>query len=165
MAEHNDELLAYCNDKRIAGRQEYLDQTNVVKQLLEVFCECDTKQFVIIDGLDECRESDRKLLVDFWKSMVDKTSVYKPGKLRVLLVSQDIAEIRDSLKSSITSTILDLNPSDTDKDIRRYFQKQAPVIQARFKLSPEKICRVQEILCERAQGKADHNNSKLAFID
>ncbi|KAK6819489.1 hypothetical protein PG987_015972 [Apiospora arundinis] len=101
MACHDDGPLPDCDEKRAESRQESLDQIKIVQQLLERFCESDAKQqFVIIDGLDECKLDDRETIIGFWTSMVDKIAMYKPGKLRVLLVSRDMADIRNMLKPS-----------------------------------------------------------------
>ncbi|KAK8106768.1 SNF2 family N-terminal domain-containing protein [Apiospora kogelbergensis] len=152
MAGCNDELLPYCDNKRIEGRQEFLDQINVVKQLLEAFCEYDSNKFVIIDGLDECDQADRKTIIDFWKGMVDKTINYMPGKLRVLLISQDIPDIRAALKDSMISTTLDLHPDDTNGDIQQYLEGKAPELQERFGLDESQKHKALQLIYSRANG-------------
>lgn len=157
MAGSNAELLPYCNNKRIDGRQEFLDQINVVKQLLEALCEYDTNQFVIIDGLDECEPGERKTIVDFWRAMVEKTATYKPGKLRVLLVSQDVADIRNAIQASMVAAPLDLLSADTNQDIRRYLETKAPDIQSRFQLGEAQVHNLVQLIYTRAEGKSLHS--------
>ncbi|KAK0629250.1 hypothetical protein B0T17DRAFT_633809 [Bombardia bombarda] len=53
MVDHNEELLPSCSAKRSRG-DEILNDTAVVKSLLDLFCDHDMNQFIIIDGLDEC---------------------------------------------------------------------------------------------------------------
>ena len=156
MAGSNQELLPYCNKMRIEGRQEFLDQINIVKQLLEAHCEYDTNQFVIIDGLDECGPGERKTIVEFWRAMVEETATYKPGKLRVLLVSQDVDDIRNTIQASMVATPLDLLPTDTNQDIRRYLETKAPDIQAKFGLDDAQVWNLKKLICRRAEGKGFH---------
>ncbi|KAK7981452.1 hypothetical protein PG988_003690 [Apiospora saccharicola] len=146
MASHNEELLPFCDSKRADGGQESLDEIKIVKQLLESFCEYDLHQFVIIDGLDECESADRETIVSFWESMVEKSALYKPGKLRVLLISQDLADIRSLLRLSITAEVLELDPADTNLDIERYLGEVAPRVQAKFGLSDAQKHDFQELV-------------------
>ncbi|KAK8059214.1 hypothetical protein PG996_009144 [Apiospora saccharicola] len=152
MASHNEELLPFCDSKRTDGGQETLDEMKIVKQLLESFCEFDLHQFVIIDGLDECESADREAIVSFWESMVEKSALYKPGKLRVLLISQDLADIRNLLRLSITAEVVELDPADTNLDIERYLGEVAPKVQAKFGLSEAQKHDFQELVCKRAKG-------------
>ncbi|KAK8029321.1 hypothetical protein PG991_006377 [Apiospora marii] len=152
MAGSNQELLPYCNKMRIEGRQEFLDQVNVAKQLLEALCEYDVNQFVIIDGLDECEPGERKIILDFWRAMVEKTATSKPGKLRVLLVSQDVGDIRNAIQASLVATPLDLLPEDTDQDIRRYLETKAPEIQAKTQIGEAQVQNLIQLVYTRAEG-------------
>lgn len=151
MAQHNDDLLAYCDDKSIEGP---LGSINVVKQLLEAFCEYDTDQFVIIDGLDECEEAQRKIIIDFWKSMVDKTEAQKPGKLRIFLVSQDKFDIEVSLKSSRHASLVYVHPAYTDKDIKTYVLESFSSAQKDFLLGPDRKRVIEKLICQRAEGRS-----------
>ncbi|KAK6852341.1 C2H2 domain-containing protein [Apiospora arundinis] len=153
MARRNDDLLSVCDDKREAGRQESLDEIKVVKQLLECYCESEaTQQFVIIDGLDECKPADRETIVSFWTHMVDKTEMYKSGKLRVLLISRDTADIRNRLQLSMSTKIMDLDPADTNQDIEGYLEWVAPRLQLKFGLSDAQKGDFLGTICKRADG-------------
>ncbi|KAK8050947.1 hypothetical protein PG993_002332 [Apiospora rasikravindrae] len=152
MARCNDELLPVCNNKRIDGRQEFLDQISVAKTLLEAFCEYDASQFVIIDGLDECEPGERMIIIDFWRAMVDKTTTHNPGKLRVLLISQDIPDIRNTLKDSDIAATLDLHPAHITQDIRTYLDGKAFDIQSRFALNEAQVSNLLNLIYERADG-------------
>ncbi|KAK8127290.1 hypothetical protein PG984_008398 [Apiospora sp. TS-2023a] len=144
--------ISYCNSKRIDGRQEFLDQIKVVKDLIEALCESGPHQFVIIDGLDECKRGDLKEIVDFWKSLVGKIDMHSPGKLRLLFVSQDSADIRDTLRSSLSAAVLDLDTAKTNQDIRIYLEGKGRDIQAKFTLDDSQIQTLLDMICKRAEG-------------
>ncbi|KAK7998319.1 hypothetical protein PG989_006359 [Apiospora arundinis] len=159
MAGHDDDLLPVCDEKRAEGRQESLDQIKIVQQLLERFCESDaTQQFVVIDGLDECKLDDRETIIGFWMSMVEKISMHKPSKLRVLLVSRDMADIRNMLKLSINTKILDLDPADTNQDIEGYLEWVAPELQKKFRLSEAQKRDLLRSVFTRAEGMKAYLN-------
>lgn len=149
MVVHNEEILPSCYEKRMRG-EERLNDLATIKFLLDLFCDYEMNQFVIIDGLDECQPADVKPLVQYWASVVEKCDNYKPGKIRVLLVSQDMAEIRKLMQSA---DILDLPPEQSHSDISRYLSKQFSRLQREFDLTETEARVSQELICSRSQGK------------
>lgn len=155
MVVHNEDMLPSCHEKRVRG-EERLNDLATIKSLLELFCDCDMYQFVIIDGLDECRSPEIKPLVQYWASMVEKCDNIKPGKLRVLLVSQDIADIR-KLSSMQSADIFDLLPHQSDIDISKYVSSQFSRLQREFELTEAETRVSRELVCSRSQGKKNTN--------
>jgi hypothetical protein len=153
MVVHNEDLLPSCYERRMRGL-EILYDDKTVKSLIELFCEYDMSQFIIIDGLDECSLADRKNIVQFWTLIVERCDGYSPGKIRVLLVSQDTGDIRRVIKETNSADILDLDPTCTTDDIRRYVAKQAVNMQKKFvSVGDSDIRAMKELVCSRADGK------------
>jgi hypothetical protein len=94
------------------------------KKLFEDFCETIPKLFVIVDGLDECEKVERNQVLDVLMEVVGQCDLKDPGKMRLLLVSQDYADIRKSLHSSAISRmspkILQISDTDNEGDIQAY---------------------------------------------
>lgn len=108
-------------------------------------------QYIIIDGLDECEVTERRTLLQFLNSIVDRCDSYKPGKIRVLLVSRDVADIRKSMQSA---GIFDLAEEDTKKDIKVFVRQKVVALTGEpFRLTDEDGERVERMTCERAHGK------------
>ncbi|KAK7750832.1 hypothetical protein SLS62_007231 [Diatrype stigma] len=118
MLHHHPDMLPSCYEKKLNG-MDVLGDTSTAEILIRRFCEADFNQFIIIDGLDEIESRQRKMLMNFLANMVDECDKYDPGKVRVLFVSHDLADVR-RMKRMETATILDLNPHDTQRAIKRY---------------------------------------------
>lgn len=154
MVIHNEDLLPSCHEKKARG-EERLNDLSTIKSLLDMFCDFDMNQFIVIDGLDECNPAEIKPLVQYWAFVVDKCDNYKPGKIRVLLVSQDITEIR-KLSCMQSADILRLDPEQSDGDIRKYVALQFNKLQLKFDLTEHETRIAQAVVCSRAEGKQIH---------
>jgi len=134
-----------------------LNDAPTAKSLIELFCDVQLNQFIIVDGLDECEmETERRAILKFLRDIVDRCDTYKPGKIRVLIVSRDLPEIRKQMQSA---AILDLKPSDTDRDIEVFMEKKTQELREKFELLEEDANMVNLTICERADGQLTHPNS------
>jgi hypothetical protein len=104
----HEECLKSC--KATLGSHQ--DCVNILGTLLNAL----DKTFIIIDGLDECELKERKSILKFFLSAIEKNSAV-PGKLRCLFVSQDLKDIRNGLKDA---GILHLTEKHVLQDIRNY---------------------------------------------
>lgn len=161
LIDHRRDLLPSCSEKRASKADEVLDDIGAAKALIELFCGVDMNQFIIIDGLDECRDEERKEIVQFLNDLVNGCDSYKPGKLRVLLVSRDLADMR---KSMALAGILELDAGDTQKDIHRFVARKVARLQRKPKfrdLKDEDAERIQRLTCNRARGEYTLRYSRL----
>jgi hypothetical protein len=142
-------LVPYCYDKFHSSGELVLTSVEVAKQLLRVFCDEIPKQFIIIDGLDECDLRERKLLLSFWTEIADHCDSYEPGKVRVLIVSHDWDDIRSNLSSS---SILSIEPQDNAKEIEGFVHRWGAKIQQKHGITQIERNRVQDMTCARARG-------------
>lgn len=130
------------------------------KTILKVFFERIPHLYVIIDAVDECETADqRKLLIGTFEDLVRKCDSYSPGKLRVLIFSQPMFEIKKSLPSADTLT---LAPEHNVDDIRKYCQRRTRELE-KFEFNGQCLQDVVEIICTRADGK-DHLISKFVRL-
>jgi hypothetical protein len=146
------ELIPYCYDKFLSSGDLTLTTQSLAEQLLRLFCEKITKQFVIIDGLDECDSAQRKLVLSFFMTMVDRCDEREPGKLRVLFVSQHFPDIEKALQ---TATVLKLTSEDNKNDIKAYVRDWCGKIQQKYDLEMDKVEYIQESTCIRSKGTFD----------
>jgi hypothetical protein len=143
------DLVPFCHDKYSTSGELTLTSANLAKQLLDLFCQRIPKQYIIIDGLDECDIVERKLVMSFFNSLIDRFEKKNPGKLRILFVSQDEDDIRKSLT---TASCLPLNPTDNAKDIKTFVHKWMVPIREKFELDEKSINYIEELTCFRANG-------------
>ena len=146
---HHGELLPYCFEKQ-SRSEAILNDYNVTKSLIELFCDVDMNQFIIIDGLDECDTTERKIITQFLDSIVDKCDTYKPGKIRVLLLSHDLPDMRKYMQSS---GVVNLRREDTDRDIHTLISIHGEQLKTKFDLTDDDIRCIESLICARSSGK------------
>lgn len=145
------ELIPYCYDKLVNTGELNLTTTTLAQQLLRLFCEKIPRQYVIIDGLDEVESAQRKLLLSFLSETVDRCDERDPGKLRVMIVSQEILDIEKYMK---TATTLKLTAEHNKNDIRAYVSDRSQEIQRKYDLEPDNVEDIQESTCVRSDGRS-----------
>jgi hypothetical protein len=117
-------MLPPCHAKRTGSGEPVLRSLQLARKLFEDFCSIPEKIFIIVDGLDECEQIERKQLLEFLIQIVTHCDTNEPGKLRVMVVSQDYADIRRALHSSSTNKIVpnvvSMSEADNRHDIHSY---------------------------------------------
>ena len=143
------ELIPYCYDKYSSSGEVNLTSTALAEQILKLFFEKIPKHFIIVDGLDECNQPQRKLLLTFFNSMVERCDEREPGKLRVLFVSQNFPDI---VKALPTATIVNLTQEDNKSDIKAYVKSWTKKIKDRYDLTAKQAEFIEETTMIRSQG-------------
>ncbi|KAJ4353923.1 uncharacterized protein N0V89_005654 [Didymosphaeria variabile] len=118
------DMLPPCHTKRTGSGEPVLRSLQLAKKLFEDFCSIPKKIFIIIDGLDECEQIERKQLLEFLIEIVTQCDTSDPGKLRVMVVSRDYVDIKRALHSSsvakIVPNIVSMSEADNRHDIHSY---------------------------------------------
>jgi hypothetical protein len=122
--QHVEDLLpAFHNGKATSGDAS-LRSLPTAQKLLEDCCSILPRVFLVVDGLDECEAAERKLALESLTKLVGDCNATKPGKLRVLVVSQYYSDIQRGLQSSGTAkvapAIVQISEADNEGDIRTY---------------------------------------------
>ncbi|PHH91755.1 hypothetical protein CDD83_10399 [Cordyceps sp. RAO-2017] len=152
LTSHNRELLPTLHDKRMKGDYSLKDEGSA-RSLLDLFCESDMKQFIVIDGLDELPDKQREEVVQRLKDIVRKSDDYDPGKIRVLLVSIDLADMRRLVQSADQIDVYELRAESTLRDISRYVTRQVCRDREHFSgLSDGDLQRARSSICSNSQG-------------
>lgn len=135
---HYRQLLPSCYDKMLKGNHDTLGDESF-------------NLFIIIDGLDEMDSIQRKSLVPFLAGIVVKCDSYNPGKIRVLLVSHDLADLR-KMKCMENTTIVGLEPNDTQNAIKKFISKKQGELQE-LGLRDEEVQIVHRWILSRSNGE------------
>jgi hypothetical protein len=146
------ELIPHCYSKILSSGEVVLTSPSLAERLLTLFCEKITKQYIIIDGLDECEIAQRKLVLSFFTATVEDCDERDPGKLRVLFVSQDYPDIDKALRAT---TVLKLTAEDNKKDIMTYVRGWSAKIKEKYTLESDIVEDIQDSTCIRSQGMND----------
>ncbi|TID18364.1 C2H2 and C2HC zinc finger [Venturia nashicola] len=148
---HCPELVPYCYEKRLSSGDPTLSSTDLMEQLLKLFLEKIPQAFIILDGLDECAGIERKTILSFLTKMVQLCDGHIPGKLRVLIISQDYVDI-GKLILAAEGTAISLGPNDNSADIKGYTLSQSLKLQCKFNLDDVMTASIQEKTFIRADG-------------
>lgn len=127
-----DQLLEQCTDdllpsfytRRTSSGDASLRSLHVAKKLLDDCCYIVPKLFLVVDGLDECDPTDRRETLEILTRLAGECNVNEPGKLRVLVVSQQYPDIQRAFQScganKLAPKIIALSEEDVEGDIRAY---------------------------------------------
>lgn len=146
----NPDLLLYCHEKFSKSGETLLSSMQLAKQLFELFCESTPRVAIIIDGLDECEKVERGLLLEYLNASVEKIHSTTPGKLRVLISSQQDGDIRKMMSSA---EVLTLSVELNGDDIRSYVNHRLAEIAKKFDLDETLEKEVACMTCSKASGK------------
>jgi hypothetical protein len=144
--EECNSLIPYCYEKSSA---EISPSPKSAEDLLTYFCNTFSSLFLIVDGLDECEQDKRKYIITALAKIVTICDKQNPGKVRVLLVSRYLHDIKTSL---VTATCLDLQKNDTLSDITNYARFREQSLRERFGLTIEQGNHIVEEVVTKAEG-------------
>ena len=158
MVESNEDLVPLCAEK-VGSGGDALTSVEMAESLIESFFEYDSRQYVIVDGLDECESVDEmRRTVNFFKENVDKCdNKIAQGRLRVMFVSQLLPELANSDFMPEDEGQIGLKPSDFAEDIRAYVKARLPdfakprATKSGFNLSENELDQIESIICHRSE--------------
>ncbi|VUC29298.1 unnamed protein product [Clonostachys rosea] len=148
-------ILPFCDDKMRHGGEDNLSNAETAQSLIEAFIEHAPRQYIVIDGLDECDLNEARQTAHFFMQQVSKCdNDVKLGQLRVLFTSQGMLELSKYMPEGDAS--IPLRPTDNAEDIRTYVQKRMVEFSASdefnrgFNLSEADKQQMQSIICHQS---------------
>lgn len=147
---HNDTLLPYLHEQCLASGQVSLVSLQLCEEILRTCLATMHTVYVLIDGIDECDYSERKLILSFMTSVVGNSAT--SDKLRTLLISQDENDIKKHLRSY---AVLRLTDDHNRSDIESYAWKMTEEIQHKFQLSDENRAKIVIRVRDASDGEWD----------
>jgi hypothetical protein len=145
------DLLQVLYERSVESGERYLESQSLCTELLSIAVGSiskDTSIHIIIDGLDECENKERKVIISEITKILRKDPL--PGRIRAMFVSQPETSIRSLLR---TATIVRLSEADNASDIAEYTRYWCMEIQKKFDLAEEKRDLIRTLVCESAGGK------------
>lgn len=120
-------LIAHCCDRKInsASSEEFLNTDETAEALLKTFFEIIPDQYIIVDGLDECEKAVIKETLKVLGPLVTHQDVMEPGRLRLLIVSREMPEIRRLLSTEpVHADIFKIEVEHNMVAIRSYIKQR-----------------------------------------
>ncbi len=152
-------LVPYLFAKARSSGQVNLVAHQLTQSLFKTCCERMHHQFLIIDGLDECPQDERRILLSFLAEVVDKIEEEEPGKLRVLIVSQAEVDIAETLskesrvRQCFSIGEFAIEQKDNKDEIERFVKMWTGRIQEKFGLLDEQADCIKRLMSSRTNGK------------
>lgn len=146
-------LIAYCQDKKESSGRQRLDTHDVARSLLDLFFDVLPRQYIILDGLDECDNPEIKQCLALLTSVVSRQDHTEPGALRLLVVSRDISEIKKPLSlEGTTANIVKIQSTDNEQAIQKYVTQRLTEFPDQLKLTPAETEKIRDLICNKAKG-------------
>ena len=156
MVERVDYVLPLCEEKLSDAGGESLSSVEVAQSLVETFIEYGPRQYIVIDGLDECANGEARQIADFFMGQVSKCDNHvAQGQLRVLFMSQTMRELRRHLPEDDAS--ISLKPGGNAADIRAYVHSRinefSDVGECGFNLTEIERLNIENVVCQQSKGE------------
>lgn len=162
-------ILPLCEDKMVnGGGGDILAHAETAQGLVEAFVEHSPRQYVVVDGLDECDATEARQTAEFFKGLVRKYNREvsgqvaggdgdtEQGRLRVLYTSQPMPELSSRMPKDDAS--IALKAMDNADDIRKYVRSRLPEFsesgdtQSGFNLSEDDEEQMVSMICQQSEG-------------
>ncbi|OAP56381.1 hypothetical protein AYL99_09560 [Fonsecaea erecta] len=144
------DLVPYFDEKRAHSGEPVLTYEKTAKSLFETISKEQQRQYIILDGLDECRPEERRSILPFLTSLVNRIDLIETSRLRVLIVSQEEPDIRRFVSSAEEFPI---KRDDNSQDIRTFVKAWTARIQQKFELDDDTSTRLEDHTCRNAAGQ------------
>jgi hypothetical protein len=146
LQQHAD-ILPYLYDECLKSAKVTLASPKECARLLGNVLHAIRRTYVVIDGIDECEQKERKAIFNFFASTISNN---KPGKVRGFFVSQELNDIQTALQSP---EILCLSEEHNKHDIRNYSLERSNDIQRKIKgIQDEAKDQIVHLVCNGSDG-------------
>ncbi|UKZ79855.1 hypothetical protein TrVFT333_007618 [Trichoderma virens FT-333] len=155
MVESTEYLLPLCKENIDSSGN--LTDIPTAEALLKAFFEYNTRQYIVVDGIDECEMVEMRKIASFFMEQVEKCDNIKQGRLRVLFMSQPIPDLTKAKIMPEDDACVQLKATDNAEDIRSYVKKRIPdfsegrATSSGFNLSESDKEEIESIICRRSE--------------
>lgn len=145
----NASLLPYLYECLMDSITPILGSWKKCKEYLSTVLEAIPQTLLVIDGIDECEQKERKMILNFFTSIVESLNTLTP-KIRCVFISQRLDDIEKSLS---TAESLELTSAHSERDVRNFAEKWSFKIKEKFNSLPEAARRsIVELVCDGEDG-------------
>ncbi|KAJ4180923.1 hypothetical protein NW755_011458 [Fusarium falciforme] len=155
MVNQDDYIVPLCHEKMAQGGCTSLSDADTAKSLIETIVQYNPRQYIIIDGLDECEPTEVRQTAEFFTKLVETcdNANQEHGQLRLMFMSRDVAEIRKYMTDS--DGIIPLKPTDNAGDIKNFVSKKLEGFSrsdsnAGMNLSRDDKASIESLICRRS---------------
>ena len=150
LVQQNEELLSHVYEACCSTREVTLNSPSLLKQLVEDSLKTCANACIIIDGIDECEETEEKKIIEWFLAILEKTGKDGAGTLRLLFISQ-----RDKVTESLLTQalVIPLDSKYHQEDIQKYARHWSTKIQSKFGIAEDTASQIGTDVASQAQGE------------
>ena len=150
LVQQNEELLSHVYEACCSTREVTLNSPSLLKQLVEDSLKTCANACIIIDGIDECEETEEKKIIEWFLAILEKTGKDGAGTLRLLFISQ-----RDKVTESLLTKalVIPLDSKYHQEDIQKYARHWSTKIQSKFGIAEDTASQIGTDVASQAQGE------------
>ncbi|KAK5057581.1 hypothetical protein LTR84_011581 [Exophiala bonariae] len=143
-------LASYFQEQRQQKPEVTLNMESTARQIFETIAWESDRQYIIIDGLDECEKEDRKMIISFLTSLITKIDAKIPSKLRLLIISQTEPDIRRLVERARE---FELKANHNAQDIGSFVHTWMARLNNKFGLPEVTVTALEQRTCSLAKGQ------------
>ncbi|KAE8449030.1 hypothetical protein EG329_008618 [Mollisiaceae sp. DMI_Dod_QoI] len=144
----NPEVLSHIHEEVSKSSELTLETQKFLEKLVECALETSEALLIIIDGLDKCDKKEKKKIMSWFRSLLEAEDC--PGRLRLLVVSQDEGDIRQYLAKRPSISLSDA--LQHQNAIRAYASRKAAKIRAKLELPVSTEKAIIELVTNHSKG-------------
>jgi len=149
----NPNCLDFIYESMLAGSERRAKDASKLLQILDHILANHDSLYIGIDGLDECSEEERKLLLNL--ITVSSRGDDAQGNVRIIVASRQEKDLERSLKLAAK---LNIEPHNLENDIIAYIILKMTQLSQRFKFTQKKEQRLINEICTRPKGQSPSRN-------
>ena len=143
----NPACLPYLYDKALSSGEPTLRSTRLCTNILTKLAEYHDQLIIGIDGLDECEEPEKGLVLEMIDSISKATRATR--NVRIILTSRKEPVIERSLRSAVS---LEIKPHHLERDIKSYVQVRTSKLGELYAMDAQRQKRITVKVSQRSQG-------------
>lgn len=144
----NPVSLDFLYEVAVISGEKHPSSFGTYKNILKHIASAHDQLYIGIDGLDECEQEDRRLILLLLRHILDESSSY--ANIKIFLASRWMKEIEEPLKSVLRFNI---KGQHIRHDIRDYVHIRTHRLGEKFGLNVEKQRSISTEICHRSEGK------------
>jgi hypothetical protein len=144
----NPDIISHIHGEVSASSELTLETLEFLKKLVGYALEGSDPVWIVIDGLDECEKKEKKKILSWLMDILEAEEC--PGRIRLLVVSQDDGDIRKFLAKRPTMSLN--NASQHQEAIRAYASRKSNKIKAKLELPTSIERNIIELVTDRSKG-------------
>lgn len=150
LVQQNEELLPYVYDECCSRSEVTMESPNLLKQLVETSLRSCPKTCIVIDGIDECEETEERKIITWFLAMFENVTKDNAGMIRLLFISQ-----RDKVTESLLTqaSVIPLDSNYHQEDIQAYAHHWSVKIQRKFGLPQDSTNQIGTDVATQAHGE------------